>query len=513
MKIVNIRITRVWYVAVLTAIIFASSSALAEQPKYVFFFLGDGMANAQVQATEAYLTTLNGGSAAKAEDLLKPENRLNMTSMPVQGMQTTYDSFALMTDSASAGTAFACGLKTKSGVIGMNNTMTTSYKSVAQLAFESGKKIGIITSVSLDHATPASYYASVANRGYMNNIATQMAETGYEFFGGGGLVSPTGPARSGDTSNNVWDLLSGNGYTVLKDRESIMALKSAPTDKVVCINPWLQDGAAMPYAVDRPNTNFSLAEMTDVAISVLQAGNKRWSNKGFFLMVEGGKIDWACHANDAIATIGDMLDFDDAIGMALDFYKKHPWDTLIVVTGDHETGGMTIGHATTAYSAHYEKLLNQTCSFTYFAQNQWAAHKAAYQAGYDWTVPNNFEINPEMTDLMMTAFGLNYGELNAYQKEKLEDAYDKSMSGTNDNSGAENSFLYGGYEPIIVTITHILNEIASVGWTSYSHTGVPVPVYAIGRESKRFGGFYDNTDIAKQLAKAMNVAESLPIEK
>ena len=151
----------------------------------------------------------------------------------------------------------------------------------------------------------------------MNNIATQMAETGYEFFGGGGLVAPTGPARSGDTSNDVWGLLSANGYTVLNDRDSIMALKKKPKNKVVCINPWLQDASAMPYDIDRkfkeiedptnPNRNLSLAEMTDVGIKSLYDGKQ---GKGFFLMVEGGKIDWACHANDAMATIGDMLDFD-----------------------------------------------------------------------------------------------------------------------------------------------------------------------------------------------------------
>jgi alkaline phosphatase len=197
---------QVFMVAVV--IIFSATMASAgSMPKYVFFFLGDGMANAQIQATEAYLTTLNGGSATLAADLLKPKNRLNMSKMPVQGMQTTYDAHALMTDSASAGTAFACGVKTMSGVIGMDETSTVKYKSIAQLIFEKGMKVGIISSVSLDHATPASYYASVANRGYMNNVATQLAETGYEFFGGGGFASPTGPARSGDTSNNIWELL------------------------------------------------------------------------------------------------------------------------------------------------------------------------------------------------------------------------------------------------------------------------------------------------------------------
>jgi alkaline phosphatase len=134
-------------------ILFFATSAMAKPPKYVFFFLGDGMADSQIQAAEAYLTTINGGSAENAENLLNKDNRLNMTQMPVAGMQTTYDSFALMTDSASSATAFASGIKTTSAVIGMDNSMTISYKSIAQLAHEQGMKVGIISSVPLNHAT------------------------------------------------------------------------------------------------------------------------------------------------------------------------------------------------------------------------------------------------------------------------------------------------------------------------------------------------------------------------
>lgn len=495
---------------VVVAIMLAASTAIAGSPKYIFFFLGDGMSASQIQAAEAYLTTINGGKADLAEDLLKPENRLNMSKLPVLGMQTTYDSYALMTDSASSATAFACGLKTQSGVIGMDATKTKSYKSVAQLAKEQGKRVGVISSVSLDHATPAAYYASVASRGQMNTIGMQMAQSGYEFFGGGGLAGLTGEF-------DVMQMLKDNGYTVLNDLDSILSLIDDPKDKVVCINPWLQDHAAMPYAIDRPDTNLSLAEMTEVAIAVLHGqhdrpgqgkgkakgyGKKGGSADGFFLMVEGGKIDWACHANDAMATIGDVLDFDDAVGKALEFYEKYPQQTLIIVTGDHETGGMTIGHATTGYKAYYDKLLGQAYSFTYFGQNQWKAHKDADD--YDFG---------EMQALMLAAFGLNYDALNPYQQKKLEDAYQLSMSGSNNNLADENKLLYGGYVPIIVTITHILNEIASIGWTSYSHTGVPVPVFAIGSKAEKFSGFYDNTDIAKRIAKVMNVRQSLPIEK
>lgn len=506
------------FMVLAVAMVFAASAASAHQPKYVFFFLGDGMSSAQIQATEAYLTTINGGSATLAEDLLKPENRLNMSKMPVSGMQTTYDAFALMTDSASAGTAFACGIKTVSGAIGMDQTLTTNVKSIAQLAHESGRKVGIISSVSLDHATPASYYASVPTRDFMNSIGTQMAATGYEFFGGGGLASPTSPKKPGDTSNNVWDLLESSGYTVLKNREDILALKNSPRDKVVCINPWLQDSAAMPYAIDRPATNLSLAEMTDVAIATLYGGPRnrgRDMRKGFFLMVEGGKIDWACHANDAKAAISDMLDFDAAVGVALEFYKKHPLETLIVVTGDHETGGMSVGHATTAYTAYYDRLLAQKNSFQYFGANQWPAHKATMAPSVcgSYLGIQNLESDTTMLTLMEEVFGLKWADLNPYQKEKLEDAYDKSLCGSNDNSDAENALLYGGYNPVIVTITHILNERASIGWSSYSHTGVPVPVFAQGREAVRFAGFYDNTDIAKKLAKAMDIREELPVVK
>ena len=188
---------------------------------------------------------------------------------------------------------------------------------------------------------------------------------------------------------------------------------------------------------------------------------------------------------------------------------------MIVVTGDHETGGMTIGHATTAYTAYYDRLLGQKNSFTYFGQNQWPAHKAAQSATVcsSWWLPNTLETNTEMTGLMLSVFGLNWSELNDYQKAKLEDAYDKSMCGINDNIPTENTLLYGTYEPIIVTITHILNERASIGWTSYSHTGVPVPVFAKGRKAGLFAGFYDNTDIAKRLAKAMEIPENLPVVK
>ena len=497
---------RMLYSTTLAAMLLSGTTALADMPKYVFFFLGDGMSATQTQVAEAYLTTFNGGRATEAADLLRPENRLNMSTFPVMGMQTTYDAHALMTDSASSATAFACGLKTQSGVIGMDDSKTHSYKSIAQLAAEQGRRVGVISSVSLDHATPAAYYASVPSRGEMNTIARQMAASGYEFFGGGGLAAKEG-------ASILASEFAAGGYTVLNSKEAILDLKNNPKARVYCINPELQDAMALPYAIDRTDKGLSLAEMTEVAISVLKDGprSRPGRDQGFFLAVEGGKIDWAGHANDAMANIGDTLAFDDAVGVALEFYRRFPSQTLIVVTGDHETGGMSIGHATTGYTGYYDRLLDQKMSFTAVIDSEpFKAIKAKYAANYSNT-DSNLESDSDMIALMQEAFGLDYAVLNPFQKEKLEDAFDQSMGKMNDNSNDENKFLYGGYEPIIVTITHILNERASIGWTSYSHTGVPVPVYAIGQDAGRFEGFYDNTDIAKQLARAMNIHEPLPV--
>ena len=214
---------------------------------------------------------------------------------------------------------------------------------------------------------------------------------------------------------------------------------------MICINPALDSNAAMPFSIDRPEENLSLAEMTEVAIESLY--NEKSDGKGFFIMIEGGKIDWACHANDGATVIHEVIDFDNAVGKALAFYERHAKETLVVVTGDHETGGMSIGHPTTGYLAFYDRLFAQKKSSHSFQTSEWASHKAVYRAGYVHTNRGNL-LDNGMIGLMAHFFGLTYSTLNDYQKEKLEDAYDKSMCGKNDNSEAENVFLYGGNEPI-----------------------------------------------------------------
>jgi alkaline phosphatase len=453
--------------------------------KYVFFFIGDGMASVQIHAAEAYLEADNHyvPGAPKAE-------LLTMSRFPVQGMATTFADNRFITGSAAAGTALACGEKTSIGNISIAPDDVTPFTSVAELARDAGMRVGIVSSVSIDHATPAVFYAHQPSRSMYYEIGIDLANSDFDYFGGGGFINPNGGTPS------VWDALNTNGYTYVQTLDELQAIQ--PGTKCIAINHTLA-GSALYYEIDRPADHMALADFTAEGIRLLDNPN------GFFMMVEGGKIDWACHANDARSSIDDTLAFDAAIAEAVAFYNQHPQETLIVVTGDHECGGQTIGFALTGYENAFELLDNQTMSYEAFSGVVWPDYEANHQGVQD--------IDDDFKAIMLNAFGLDWDAdpavdpagLTDFQRARLEDAFDKSMSGQSQNLPEEDQLLYGSYEPITVTITHILNEKAGLAWTSYSHTGVPVPVLAIGRGAYLFDGFYDNTDVAKKIAQAMNV--------
>ncbi|MBN1836754.1 MAG: alkaline phosphatase [Spirochaetales bacterium] len=450
------------------------------QAKYVFVFIGDGMGLPQVASAEIY-----ANAVARTEIGVQ---KLHFTQFPAQGITTTYDANSFITDSASAATAIATGHKTLSGVINMDPGKTVKYKTIAEMAKERGMKVGIISSVSLDHATPACFYAKVPSRGNMYDIAVQMANSGFDFFGGGGLVQPRG--KKGDQPDAI-ELAKANGYTLVNNRSAFMALRPG-AGKVLAIDPRTYDGQALLYDMDRAPDDLSLADYTAKAIELL--GNPR----GFFIMVEGGKIDWACHANDAAAAIHDTIAFDAAVVEALEFYRSHPGETLIVVTGDHECGGMTIGFAGTKYETFFDKVSTQSISYVKFDEEVLEPYKQSRPAA---------KANiADLLDDIERYFGLRHEELTEVEKEMVLRAFSRSMGGEVERAAHEDTYLlYGGYEPLTVTLTHILNQKAGIGWTSYSHTGVPVPTYAIGVGQEMFDGYYDNTDIFRKTAAAMGI--------
>jgi alkaline phosphatase len=317
-----------------------------------------------------------------------------------------------------------------------------------------------------------------------------MVQSGFEYFAGGGLLQPTGKNKD---QNDVLQIAQDAGYTYVNSRAAFNALRPG-AGKVLAINATLQDSGSMPYELDRAAGDLSLADYTRKGIELLSD-----NPQGFFMSVEGGKIDWACHANDAGAAIHDVIAFDNAVKAAVEFAQAHPEDTLIIVTGDHETGGMTIGFAGTQYDTFFDRVALQKKSFIAFNSEVLGPYKK-----------NTPQAQARLADLLPAikdSFGLDYNTLSEFQRQQLEFAFQRSMGNEIERPVAEDQYLlYGGYEPLTVKITQIMNQTAGIGWTSYAHTGVPVTTFALGVHQELFSGYYDNTDIFKKMASAMNIS-------
>jgi alkaline phosphatase len=467
----------------LFVLVAAPAAVAAPTAKYVFLFIGDGMAMSQISATEAY------ANAVASKDVAV--KRLGFSQFPVAGLTTTYDAGTLITDSASAGTALATGNKTLSGVVNMDPSKTVKYSPITELAKAKGMKIGIVTTVSLDHATPATFYAKAPSRSNYYDIAAQIATSGFDYFGGGGFLQPTGAKKD---QPDVVELAKKAGYKYVNSKADFLALKKG-AGKVLAVNATLADASSMPYEIDRASDDLSLADYTAKGIELLSD-----NAKGFFMMVEAGKIDWACHANDAGASIYDTLALDAAISKAVDFQASHPKDTLIVVTGDHETGGMTIGFAGTQYSTSFAKIGKQKISFQKFTDEVVKPYKENAKAAPDAADFSDF------FPVLAERFGLGLDQLTSPQQTELQFAYNRSMGDQYVRATTDDYLLYGGYEPFTIKVTQTLNQQAGIGWTTYAHTGVPVATFAKGSGQEFFAAYYDNTDIFRSLAKAMGLA-------
>ena len=461
-------------------------------PKYVFVFIGDGMSYPQFYAAEAF----------KGKTLSDPNtvsiSKLNFSSFPVAGSASTFDSSSICPDSASTATSIATGNKTLSGVINMDVTKTQKFKTIAEMAKEKGYKVGIVSSVSINHATPAAFYAHQPSRGNYYEIGVELAESNFDYFGGGGFLQPTG--SKGD-QKSIFDIAKEKGYKLANTKKDILALSSR-SGKVIATNPILDSEAALPYEIDRAADDLSLADFTRKGIDVLN------NTKGFFMMVEGGKIDWTCHANDAATSIKDTIAFENAVGEAIEFYHKHPKETLIIVTADHETGGMTIGFAATGYSTFFEKLAYQTKSYDEFTKvvKNYAAGTAKDAAKLEDLLPAIKDSFGLIVSTDPDAANRPGMVLTSYEVKLLTDALAQSMISSKERKFTDaEKVMYGTYDPLTVTITHILNNKAGIGWTSYSHTGIPVPVFALGKGEDLFSGYYDNTDIFKKLYSIIKI--------
>lgn len=475
-----------------------SFAARGGAPKYVFLFIGDGMSYAQFQSASAFLGARDDEGAALAVPslknkfgaVLKGPRPLNFMGFEVAGSAVTFDSNSFAPDSASTATSIATGHKTYSGSINVDETAKVKYEAITEKARKQlGMKVGIITSVNLNHATPAAFYAHQASRGNYYDIAKELVASGFDYFAGGAFLKPTGKDKD---QPDIYGLAKEAGYAIARTQKEAEALAQTPA---IVIDEHLADDDAMAYEIDRQEGAWSLADYVKQGVKLLDG------DKGFFLMCEGGKIDWACHANDAATAIRDTVAFADAVQVAMDFAKDHDGETLIIVTGDHETGGFSIGFAGTDYDTFLALLDAQKISYAKFDSDYVARYKK-----------EGTPFGAVLADVEKL-FGLKASGpasdklvLTAHEKGLLEAAYKKSVLGEGTGQDKQAEYLaYGTYDPLSVTITHILNNKSGVSFTSYSHTGLPVAVFAQGAGAGEFKGYYDNTDIYRALAGLIGV--------
>ncbi len=441
------------------------------QAKYIFYFIGDGMGTNQVLASEMYLAELEGRIGRK---------QLLLTQFPYSGQVATFSASNGITDSAAAGTCLATGTKTNNGTLGLSPQKDT-LRTIAEILQQQGYGIGIMTTVAIDHATPAAFYAKVPDRHQYYEIGTQLAYTNFDFFGGAGFHQPV--KQHDKKAPNLYDLCEEQGYTFAHgyaDAQNKMnANKLILTQTTDGIDRTKQAGS-LPYAIDRQEDALTLRQIVSTAIPYLSQNHDR-----FFMMVEGGMIDYACHGQDGATAIGETLDMDAALEEAYRFYLDHPDETLIIVTADHETGGLAMGNG--GYVLNLQTLQNQHCSAWILSDLLSALFK------------DNTPTWDEVKNLLAKQLGFYTSvELTTEEDTLLHNLYNRAIAHKN----GKVKTLYKTMDELGNTAIALFNKKAHLGWTSYDHTGHAVPVFAVGIGAERFTGWHDNTEIAPLILKA-----------
>ena len=459
------------YLSCLLAVVLTLSAFAESQVKYVFYFIGDGMGVNQINVTETYLAALKGQIGF--EPIL-------MSSLPVVGMVNTYSATNGVTDSAAGGTALASGHKTKNGAIGVLKDLETPVTSIAAWAQKSGKAVGVATTVAITHATPASFYGHQPKRQMYYELGQDLCKSDYDFFAGCDFHKPY--TKEGEPS--LHQQAQEAGYTIVKSYKEYMK-KGRKAEKVILLQSDAQnqklDSDHLPYALDQTKDDLTLEQIVRAGINFLTAKDK----DGFFFQIEGGMIDYACHRNDIGNAINEVLDMDKAVKVAYEFYQQHPDETIIVISADHETGGLVMG--TGPYELHTELLKYQRKSID---ELKWILTEQYKKAPKKFTWP---AVEKQLRELMGFGAGIT---LDKKQSERLQNRWNAIEKAIQEN-GKVNDRI----NDLCETTKHILSEVAKISWASGGHSNGYVPIYAIGPGTEVFQGRIDNIEIAPAMAK------------
>ena len=415
--------------------------------KNIILLIGDGMGPSQFGAAWLYSNRVLGKNLKMVEVM--------QTGRTAYIANDTADS--MVTESAAAATQIACGVKVPARAAGMGTDGKTPCKTILEIAKDRGMATGLVTTSGITDATPASFSAHVPHRSDEGSVATQELASGVDILMGGRKQFFLAELSAGKRKDgrNLIDEARASGYTVVGDAQELRAAKGP---KIL----GLFNMGNMSYEIDRaPTQEPSLAEMTAKTLEVLS-----WNPKGFFAMIEGGRIDHASHRNDAAGTILDMLAFDEAVGVALTFARQHP-DTLLIVTADHDTGAMSlIGHSQT--SKEY--------------------------VGIDLSAIQKVKVSYEV---MQGELGKNptpqkvKAVVKEYMAIELTDDEAKMVASDTIRKLDPYNFSY----ETLHTLAFVLRPYLRVGWGSQTHTAAPLYAFGMGPGSEKVVGFRHNTDL------------------
>lgn len=440
--------------------------AAAKAPKYIFYYIGDGMGMGPVMAAQNYNRNILGND--------KP---LNMMQFPVVGWSQTWSANSDITDSAAAGTALSTGSKTKNSMLGMNAD-TVAVTSVAKILFDEGYGVAVATSVAPDDATPGAFYTHVPNRGMLYEIGCDMAASGYQFVAGAGL---RGTMTDGKP-NDLLDRFAAEGVQIVRGPEGIDAISS---DRVLVLNPEGGSDHNIGYTIDSIAGALTLPMIARAALTQLE----RTSPDKFFMMIEGGNIDHALHGNDGGAAIKEILNFDQALGVAFDFYRQHPDETLIIVTADHDTGGMAIvkerGGKGGLANIDYQKVSKE--EFSNFCKAMLKTRNI-----FTWD---------DMKEYLSENLGFfTHIPVSEKAEARLKKLFDDTFELRNT---ADQKTLYANFNAFAVEVFNMFNDASGLAFTTTSHSGNVVPVFAVGCGADALKGSNNNTDIPVAILKAV----------
>lgn len=408
-------------------------------------FMGTSIPNARAQNNEKVKNVIfmipDGFSAAYATNYRWYKGKESLLDSMLVGMQRTYSANSEVTDSAAAATAMATGVKTNNGMISISPE-GKKLKTILETAKENGKATGLVVTAAVTHATPAAFASHVKARTDQVHIAPQLLKHEVDvMLGGGKKYFP----------DSLLQEAKAKGYEYVDTKGQLTNVEQA--NKLIGL--FAEEGLA-PELERKLTKQPSLAEMSEKAIDVLKK-----DQDGFFLMIEGSQIDWAGHVHDAPWAMKDTEAFEAALQKVLEFAKKEK-NTLVVVVGDHDTGGMSVGGYDT-YDANIELLRSVTATGKFMVS----------------------KLNANRSNIKEVV--KQYANLDLLDEEE------------------KNIRAAGKPE---IALNEVISKRALVGWTSFQHTGTDVPLYAFGPSANLFLGLHNNTDLPQLMAKAMNISFS-----